>query len=672
MMKKRFVLLEKIFLRSVVLPVSGIVLFAAQMIMTVRIISRNQEGSAGLLSILTSSMLLSSIAFAYFLFASYELSSKLERSGGDELSGSVRGEAVHRYFSQFLVLLIPALIWSLAVSACQLAAYRLSGALFPGYLHHALSAVLLYCFLPSIVAILLGMVISAVRKRAFAYLIIIGAVLLASPVPLEYYANRRILKLPAAEILDWFCLSIPNAAWLPDQYYGVSLELTKWLLCLFWIALSCFLLLLQQRRHLFKKQKAGSIIALCLTLLLGARFAARGNDFIMIKDDRSSSVLTADMVYYSGNPAADEIPADFQVEKYTMDLTVHSRLSAKVTMKLQLSGDSDRLYFTLYHGLHVKSVSDGDGKALAFEQNGDCLTVKARVPELTVIYSGNLGIYASNYQSIYLPEYVAYYPLPGRICLYDGEPCPLTLQSKSEYDITLHHPGEAMSNLPSEDKNHFAGSSCGAALYAGLIRKTSIGDVTFIESPLDAHSALFDSAAVEKEWKKYQDFFQLQDDFGLSAKTVVFQPSSVFAVNSKTTTFIATEGSLFYGDILPQPDVLCLKYFLSTIHRSEESRYLYDIFERRMYGGLSSSHTSDAVKPPYEEMTLLLVPDDQLSVEEWFNKATQSEALNDLFAYLEDRLGADVLLPQVYDYLNDPEPEQNWLDFLYEMDGEEV
>lgn len=187
---------------------------------------------------------------------------------------------------------------------------------------------------------------------------------------------------------------------------------------LFWIFLTIALLCMAVRK---RPQRAAvpmvlAFICLAYYLLPDGMPVYAEHDFMQ----HSSSQY--DARYYSGGETI-EIPADFGVESYVMDLEIGRQLRAEVAVRLTESGGQQEAYrFTLYHRCHISSITDQDGQEMDYERDGDFITVYGgeSVEEIRFVYAGSGKMFYTTEYALYLPSFFPYYPVPGHYMIGDN------------------------------------------------------------------------------------------------------------------------------------------------------------------------------------------------------------------------------------------------------------
>lgn len=198
------------------------------------------------------------------------------------------------------------------------------------------------------------------------------------------------------------------------------------------------------------------------------------------------------MGYYD-NPDVyqEEVAADYQINRYEMEITPGWKMCATATLSFTES-NTKSYDMTLYHLYEIDQITDLDGKPLTYERIGDYLTIQSETPSLEgviITYSGGNSCFYCNKSDIYLPGWFPYYPIAGFHDVYSGDECDFfdnVLDYEAEFDITFLSKQDIYSDLPAVEKNHFVGTSKGALFLSGFYQQTTLDNgITCIYPYLD-------------------------------------------------------------------------------------------------------------------------------------------------------------------------------------------
>lgn len=661
----------KLFVRSMryIVPYAAVLCISS----VVMLLLHQSELTA--VDFLTSSLMLGIVGFLYFSFTGYELTSTLSRVGGEECVSALPAAKRSLVFAQILTMMLPLLLWSALLFGGQVLDYTQRGLTYTPYLLHALLAVLLYGFAPGCLGLLLGACL-AKTDRPTAYALMIFATLLCSSIGLTLFGGGTIGGISLASVFDWFSITVPNSTWLADTVYGVAMEKCRWILAAFWTLLLTGILLWSYRAQ--GNRAASVITCLCLiaAALCGVRFALRGGDSILIKDQRSDGILQGEYTYRLAHESEETAEADFTVKRYELSFSIDDSLDAVATVQVSPT-NLEEYRFTLYHGYTVSSVVDDSGEALSFVQDGDYLTIASVGPveSLTITYSGNGNKYYANSQGISLPGYFAYYPMAGYLTVWDDSSNSFSVNTdfdETEFYVQVSSSQRVFSNLPQTSENTFEGVTDTVSLYAGLMEQTEIDGVTYIYSPVSDQTIEIDKTSVAELWENLCALTGETRSLSLDGKVIIFQPLTIVSAAGQNEGAVILADQLLLCDFQPSAESICRSYFESGIPVSTETSLLRQVFLDALF---SESDADTNEKPAYSDLQMLLKynsADEIIDTEEWEAYLYESEVLfYELMDYQVTQLGKDVVMREVYQYLTETEHSVNQVDFLYSLGGEE-
>ncbi len=619
-------------------------------------------------SFLTLSLKVGILFVVYFLFAGYELGSCLQRAGGRECIAAVRGAELRLLGAHILTLLLPLGIWSLSVFLWQAAACFLRQVGYPPFIGHCFRAVLLYCFFPGMIAALIGVCLSG-KNRPAAYGLMILFTLLFSPFAAKLFSGADISGVSVMIVMDWFALSVPNATWIADGIYGISMEMCRWVLAAFWIVALAALLLWKHRKA-GKGIRFAALIFTLAAVVCGGRFAARGGDYLLQKDNRPDGILRSESGYRRANAAGEEEEADFSVAAYKLEFKMKDCLSATAVLRLEES-DRTEYAFTLYHGLKVSSVEDENGNALTWSRDGDFLDIETdgSVQSLKIRYSGKTWKYYANRQGIALPGYLPYYPVPGHLLLWDYSRSSMVVHTDfhpSEFEVTVDSGLEVISNLPKTGRNRFSGRAQAVSLYGGMIAEEEKNGNVCYYSPVEDRRVNLNAAEISQEWKRLCLLLGETRELETAGKMIILQPLTTEAIGANHEVFAVFDDHILLTGYNPAPDMICQFYLMEIIPDHPETGMLKEELGKYL---LSSEVRYDGEKPAYEDMNLLKKYHSHGEIkdrDEWSLYLEQKNGTYaQLFSYQCSALGTEYVLREVYRYLTAEERLLDQVDFLY-------
>lgn len=651
----------KIFFRSIVYLAICAVLFLLSNLFLLHLFNVSNY----LAEFHVASLKLGIVGYIVFSFLSYEYTNLPRTSALQETLETIPLSRVKLLTSQSIVLLALLLIWSINIFGWILGKYVQLQIHYPLFFLNSVPSLIVDFFLPGVIAILVGILLSQKTVRETAYCIIIVSALICSPVPSMIFASESLFGYPVLAFFDWFSILAPNTSWVADDIYGVSIEVYRWVLAAFWILLLIMSIVFATTKRTKKTRFLSSILAI-LTLFCCVRFVYRGNDSIIRKDYRPYGTLQHEFSYRQNNPDQKEVLADFHVSKYGISLTVQNNLEANVHIELK-ENDLNVYRFTLYHGFVINSIKDAHGDELDFAQNSDYVTVYAPkgTQELNFSYSGNAGKYFSNYQGIALPGYLPYYPVPGFARFWEsGQIVVNTDWEPAYYEVYVDSNLAVASNLQKIDDNTFLGNADAVSLYGGMIVSEETDGIVYWYSPIGARS--INISEYQEAWNSLANQVGETAEFVLTGKTIFMQPVTIMVSNSVQEQYIEFSDHIITASWSVTADTLCKQHLLTTMPRDKTTNLLYNAFSNYLvFGG-----RSDAAEISWSSIDILTRHDsaDEIEdLEEWSAYIGASNLFSELFSYKANLLGEDYVLRAVYQYLKNPAPDCNQIDFLYRL-----
>lgn len=611
------------------------------------------------------SLQLGIVGYIAFCFLSYEYLSKASICSIKETISSVCGAEVKMIISQFIILLVLLFSWSTNIYGWIVASYIDFQTQYTPFLIHAFQSVILDLFLPGVIALLIGAVLSLSLKRELAYCVIIITALVCSPVPSKLFASEEIFGQSILSLLDWFSILAPNTDWVADTMYGVSLESCRWFLAVFWVILLVGIILFRLSSHAGRKRMVATV-ALIAVMICGVRFSIRENDSVVRKDYRPEGSLNGEFSFRVNNPETEPAAPDFSVSRYNIELTIKSNTEADVIVEMN-DNMLSQFRFTLFHSFDVKSIETADGKPLDFDRCGDYITVFAPVgtTELHFQYSGNAGKYYANYQGIALPGYIPYYPIPGHIQLWDSSKNEVVVNTDREtsyFEVEINSSLTVASNLKSTGINSFSGYAEAVSLYAGMLEPAESEGLTYFVSPI-GHQSL-NLKGYQQIWNELASKVGESTTFDLTGKVIFIQPMTILATNATQEAFVEFEDHIIVGGWAPSAEDICFGYLDALIPTNTSTDMLRTAFlDYLSFGGVPAngavSWADIEILAKYESANEITDED------EWFAYIDAANKFTELFNFKIDKLGEENILKAVYEYLRNPTVHQ--VEFLYNL-----
>ncbi len=626
------------------------------------------------LEFLKDALQLGVLGTLFFAVSTYELMSLSRRVGSEEAIAAQFGAKSRLSLAHIFTQLLTLLLWSLLVLFWNIVRFARGTTGYIPFYWHILKCVLLYCMIPGGISILLGCVIYKLN-RPVAYTIIIVFTILSSSIPSKLFSWYQINGFSIARLLDWFQLSVPNSDYVSDSVYGIGIERSRWILGGFWAvliaALSCIVL---KEKPSWKCKMLVALLS-AAALILAAAFCGRHSNYIMYKDSRPDGILYAEY-YYRLNEDSTAVyrQADYSIESYELNFSVDGSLSCDATLNLQHNTLLEYA-LTLYHGYAVHTVTSLDGEPLAYERDGDYITVFAAEPldGMKIAYSGNSPKYYANDQAILLPGYFPYYPMPGYIPIWDensGCFLPVTDMPETYYNLSISSSHRVISNLSGTGENIFSGYSNGVTIYAGFVTLEERSNTKYCFSPLSGQAINLSAEALSSEWAAIAATLNLSEDLSIEGKTVFYQPFTIRAAVGQNESVVVMDDHILVCDLTISSETICSQYLMQLIPQNKETAALRELLYLYFY---SEPETTVLNKPDYSELEILTrisSLNEVANEEEMMLFLLAEDSLADLFLYQIDALGEEYTLREVYAYLTAETLTTNQVDFLYNLGGD--
>lgn len=488
------------------------------------------------------------VLFIAFLYISYEYVYTYKNSDVEETVSSNKKGKFRSFVSMFITLFIFVLfIYAISLIIGFITAFSANVHNTVFYMHILLTSTLNYLILLS-VAVFAGSFLAIKFKRVAAYTILVLLVFFMSSAPtmilqlLSYNTGFNFFNLQYI-----FEKILPqNTDVVTDYQYGVSCEIYRWNLSLFWLLLLVGLIIFTLSNR--KTKKSVTTICVCFALSFVNLLGYFQGGSKVLYDNSLESISSYDSLYYEHTKQKDK-PADFSITKYGMTLTVIRDASVDVSMKIGERNSSNEYYFTLYRDFVIDSIKDDKGENLTWDREGDYFSVKCsdNTQTINLKYKGKSNIFFSNLQGISLPGCFPYYPIAGYHILNDTTVnnaedgskeiygmsgyLPISNDFESDYNIKVNTLLTVYSNLDSsnEHKNEFIGKAQYPTLMSGLIEKSSnkFDAYTLISVPDEIKIDDDKLESLQLAVNKYEEENNIRNHLDLSEMTV-FQTSTVF------------------------------------------------------------------------------------------------------------------------------------------------
>lgn len=430
------------------------------------------------------------IVFIMFLFTSHYYFSQARKNEFLECASVTTKGKNGFIMNQFSVMLTLALI-TCAVTFLMSIIFSFKDPNADGaYFLYSAKISILYFFLANIIAILIGLLCSTIKKTAAAYLILIICSFVFSPMASrltgEIYNRSDESIYPLWRIFEIF----QNTSY-DTTASGVNANIKSLSIIVFWISL--FAIIAMFTVFSFRIKRAKQIVAtICLAVfvLSGAGtlmpYSAIPSDYNSVGSDTDHYVFQDPENFVIQK---NEEP-NFEITGYDMNFKIKNLLSGDVTVKVD-NPNLTEYHFTLYYGYKLKSVTNSSGEKLKYDRDGDYITVHTDAPteSFNFKYKGFSQVFYSNSQSSNLLGGFAYYPINGFRYVYSlaDQGSIRTKLSKSVPMSVKVDCGKTMfSNLESTGKNTFEGTSDSLTLVSGFYKEINTNGIRMIYPYYDA------------------------------------------------------------------------------------------------------------------------------------------------------------------------------------------
>lgn len=431
------------------------------------------------------------IVFIMFLFTSHYYFSQARKNEFLECASVTATGKNGFILNQFSVMLTLALI-TCGVSFLMSIIFSFKDPNADGaYFLHCTKISILYFFLANIIAILIGLLCSTIKKTAAAYLILIICSFVFSPMTSrltgEIYNRSDESIYPLWRIFEIFpkTLSYDTAA------SGINANIKSLSIIIFWISLFAIIAMFTVFSFRIKRAKQiAATICLAVFVLSGAGTLM---PYSSISLDTNS--LGSDAEHYVFQDPENFViqkneEPNFEITGYDMNFKIKNLLSGDVTVKVD-NPNLTEYHFTLYYGYKLKSVSNSNGEKLKYDRDGDYITIHTDAPteSFNFKYKGFSQVFYSNSQSSNLLGGFAYYPINGFRYVYsvaDQGSIRTKLSTSVPMSVKVDCGKKIFSNLESTGKNTFEGTSDSLTLVSGFYKEINTDGVRMIYPYYDA------------------------------------------------------------------------------------------------------------------------------------------------------------------------------------------
>ncbi len=435
----------------------------------------------------------SSIIFIMFLFLSFFYFSKAnDNSLIESISVSSKGKNSF-YFTQFMVmstLSFIVFIISFILSVIISLKFEVKES---EYLFYCFKLSFYYFFLADIIAIIIGMACSQIKKRTLAYITMILLSVFFSPISnkipnIIFMATEKVNLFSVFSFFEIYPLNFSTI----NHAYGVEANFHSIFRILLWISLLSLIILLISSFRVKIKKIVSLITCLCVFIISLTVFIEPYSEAAHNLDPQKG--FCSETWYYLTTSPKDapmqyNEECDFNITSYEMNFHIDKKLKAVSHIKIDRNNLKE-YKFTLYHGYNIINISDSKGNSLKYDRIGDYIKVYpvSDTNMISFTYEGFSPLFYSNSQGIYLPAGFAYYPINGYHYIYDiGKQGRIATKLKYSIPIKINieSKSEIFCNLNKTDNNSFEGVSDGVTLVGGFYKETTVDSTRLIYKYLD-------------------------------------------------------------------------------------------------------------------------------------------------------------------------------------------
>lgn len=356
------------------------------------------------------------------------------------------------------------------------------------------------CIIYSGLSILLGIVVGAtgavINNDFFFLFCFLAFVFLSNPITEKLYMSIGLLGIEIGGVktgaalqkaFGFFNKLSPVINTFFDPTIGIQLVPTHLGIYCFWIILFLGIFVIFSKAH---KKIIG---ILCIFASIAVLFIISPYCCEPIKRMSTSAedLYQKDIYWYREN--VSENKTEKEEEQNNLFSIVEEELSfssfEKLYCQCELTLSRTDLYsydFTLYHGFTITRIYDAKGKGLLFDRDGDYVTIYSSDSEnmrhISISYSGYHTDLYSVWQGMYLPGYFAFYPIEGRVSLWNDEEGILQLHKypKRHFVVNVKSIMPVFCNLPQVEKGVFEGTASSVTIICGMYRETVENGIRYI------------------------------------------------------------------------------------------------------------------------------------------------------------------------------------------------
>lgn len=614
------------------------------------------------MNMVTMTMYFSLAGYALFMYIGYEMAIRPKEMNLEEIMRALPTERVNFLISLPLFLLCLAGIFAIPAVAVNVLLYCLNPRGVGAMLANQLGACMLYYGITPLLGGLMGMGMAKLfgSNRIMVYSVAVLLVLMTTsfvdPLFSALYrvSGMRLAGNIAYEIKNLLTFTPYGMVrqYDTDFFYGISQEVARWLLAGMWVGLWGLVLLWRQPgKAMPGRQRACLFAAGILLIACAAGYGCKGS--VLYLDERPEGIIAQDQDFYmeqylQGKQIKEVDPGGFGIETYTFQIKLGQKMRASVTMQLtELDEERGQYIFTLYRGMHIKSIRNDRGDRIPFERHIDQFTISQEdIPDnrvLTIDYEGSHPRFYSNDQAAALPGYFPYYPMEGIRPVYKTEQYGYEISGSPrlhQFSVSVDAPYPVYTNLNAEGEV-WAGNAHDLTLWGSRMltsEKRSGGIETIMPVGLDTEAiqnTLEDAQERIDRVRQWagesipaMDFKQLK----------VFWEPTYFSVSSVTEDVVFLQDHLLVSNYVSHsPDAIAEEYVIRQLAPSKRETQLANRFAWKIVGeGANQSRYVDA-----DRLLQKLTEPHSKEGEDYF---AWQQSLEEALHYLGDQPNQDYML----------------------------
>ena len=454
------------------------------------------------LNYLSQTLSLSMFSFVFFLFISNEFLNRTVQNGMQAVPRTIKNSSCF-FMLGFSVMVFVLVLYTLLLLIMNIVIYFILDVKRYEYLLHIIYNIFLNIFFVSLIGILFGGIMSMLKSRITAYLIMVVLFFLASPafdlISITLFEGTGVNIF---WISDFFNIFPPLLQWDTVSSFGYSLLPYRVELLLFYLFLcsSILIFMLFKNKRIFKFTSLGCFIVCGVFLFNSLQPSSK---VVMNQDPRIGAM--ADAWYYQDDYVIESTP-QFSINEYNMTVCIDRQLEVVAELTLDKNNISD-YEFTLYHGYIISNVTNQSDQPLEFSQNGDYFTIhcKDSLNKIKITYSGSSPKFFSNNQGTVLPGWFAYYPHPGKLRMFNSSEQSferITCSENTKFSVNIISKKEIYCNLNKSGDNKFSGMSNGITLVSGFYKTMQCEGIEIVYPYLETNE--FTSINIPEYIKQYK------------------------------------------------------------------------------------------------------------------------------------------------------------------------